>query len=74
MVRTTAVTDHLPSLAVALCARIVGLWHILRGHDVGWREAAEAGNEDPEMNCAGDILCRDCNLLIWCRWYDTVPR
>lgn len=47
-----------------LMARLQGVMHILRGHDVEW-------NADPETEwCAGDIICHTCDLLIWCRWHD----
>jgi len=46
-----------------LYARLEGLWHKTLGHDVKW-----SGNRD--ALCKGDIICKTCNITIWCRWYD----
>ena len=46
-----------------LFARVIGIGHILRWHQVEWKYS-------PEDTCYGDIVCHTCNLIIWCRWYD----
>lgn len=46
-----------------ILARIQGLFHIIIGHDLVWKLAAD------EV-CDGDIFCGTCNQILWCRWYD----
>jgi len=46
-------------------ARLEALWCVVRRHDVTWRTAP-----DPDVGCPGDIECKTCQVLHWCRWYD----
>ena len=46
-----------------ILARLGGLWHKMKGHEVVWVE-------NSGTTCRGDIICNTCNLIIWCRWYD----
>lgn len=55
-------------LWLALMAHCDGLWHLMRGHDLRWRD-------NVDEYCAGDITCYCCpdtsdgvsDLAIWCR-------
>ncbi len=47
----------------AMTARLLAVFHLLLGHKVTWR-----GNKDEV--CGGDISCRNCHLIFWCRMFD----
>lgn len=49
----------------ALAARVTGLLHWISGHTVAW---STASGDLPR--CSGDIVCRSCRQVLWCRAYD----
>lgn len=60
--------DHLCCFGYGIQARMDGLWHLVRGHNLHWRDSPE-----PWIGCFGSILCEECpdtngcGLLIWTR-------
>jgi hypothetical protein len=62
--------DHACCAGYGIQARASGLWHLVRGHRLHWRD-----NVDLWTGCTGDIWCEQCpdtsdgvsDLGIWCR-------
>jgi hypothetical protein len=48
----------------AVGGRVAYLTHTLAGHVVEWRRSS------PGADCAGDIVCDDCEQVLWCRAHD----
>lgn len=51
-------------------ARIDAVWHKITHpkHKISWKD--DPILDDPYFVCEGDIVCKTCNKLFWCRYYD----
>ena len=61
--------DHACCFGYGIQARLNGIWHLVRGHDVKWRT-----DVDLWLGCTGDIVCDDCQLSIWSRHYLVIEK